>query len=84
MRFEDVDWSKASCLGINTDLFFMENSAEAAVMMPTLRKMCAGCDILSECREYATLNEPWGFWGGMTMAERALLRRRMRRARNAA
>ena len=85
MRYEDVDWDKASCAGINTELFFMEaNPAEAAVMTPSLRKVCAGCEILSECREYATANEPWGFWGGMTLTERALLRRRMRRAKHAA
>lgn len=84
MKYEDVEWDKASCLGVSTDLFFMENAAESALTMPTLRRMCAGCDILTECREYATANEPWGFWGGMTMTERANLRRRTRRSKRAA
>lgn len=78
MRYEDVPWEAAACKGIWTDLFYMENQAEAPVITPTLRRMCAGCPILDECREYAVEHERWGFWAGMTMSDRAQFRKKMR------
>ena len=84
MRYEDVKWEHASCVGINTDLFFMENPAEAALVGPTIRRMCAECPILAECREYAIWHERQGFWGGLTARERDLIRAKSRRASRAA
>jgi GH25 family lysozyme M1 (1,4-beta-N-acetylmuramidase) len=31
MRYEDVDWTQASCHGVWTEMFFIENTAEAAL-----------------------------------------------------
>lgn len=84
MRYDDIDWSQASCAGVWTPLFFLENSADAAVMTPVFRAMCDGCPILAECREYAIEHESHGFWGGLTVTERQALRARMRRAKRAA
>ena len=84
MKYDEVDWSQAACVGIWTPLFFQENTAEAALMTPAFREMCGGCPILSECREYAIEHENHGFWGGLTVTERHKLRARMRRANRAA
>ena len=84
MRFEDVDWEKASCRGVWTEMFFMENQADAAVLTPVLRRVCRDCPIVSECREYAIWNENHGFWGGLTMTERHKLRARLNRGSRAA
>jgi hypothetical protein len=42
---------------------------------PTLRKVCANCDVLDRCREWAIKHEDWGFWGGMSMYERRKYRK---------
>ncbi len=35
------------------------------------KRICRACPIIAECRAYALRNaEPWGVWGGMTLAER--------------
>lgn len=79
VRFVDVPWQDASCAGLDVDLFYMENPAEAALVTQTLRKMCRGCPILVQCREYAVWHEREGFWGGLTVAERGRLRSLARR-----
>lgn len=79
MRFIDVPWQDAACAGLDVDLFYMENQAEAALVTPTLRRMCKACPILVPCREYSMWQEPQGFWGGMTASERSRFRTRSRR-----
>lgn len=84
MRFDDVPWEAAACKGILTDFFYIENTAQAATLTPTLRKICQGCPILSECREYSVVHENHGFWGGLTKNERQTLRARWNRGSYAA
>ena len=84
MKYDEVDWSQASCAGVWTPLFYQENPAEAALMMPEFRAMCSECPILSDCREYAIENENHGFWGGLTVKQREQLRAKMRRTKRAA
>lgn len=79
MRFIDVPWQDASCAGLDVDLFYMENQAEAALVTGTLRRMCRSCVIVNKCREYAIARESQGFWGGMTATERSQFRTRSRR-----
>ena len=35
-----------------------------------LRRMCLTCPEVRACREWAIVNEEYGFWGGMTATER--------------
>jgi hypothetical protein len=35
-----------------------------------LRRMCLTCPEVQACREWAIVNEEYGFWGGMTATER--------------
>lgn len=84
MRYDDVPWEAAACKGIFTDLFYLENTAEAALITPTLRRICQGCPVLDECREYSVMHENAGFWGGLTMSERHRLRARWNRGSHAA
>lgn len=82
MRYNDVPWGAAACKGVWTPLFFpkqgeYENLSE-------LKTICEGCPILEECREYAIWNESYGFWGGMTAADRMKLRAKINRRKRAA
>lgn len=79
MRYDEVDWEQAACRGIGSDMFFIENNNVARTYMPTIRRMCNGCPILSECAEYAIWNEMHGVWAGMTAGQRLLARQKARR-----
>lgn len=80
MRYDDVDWEQAACRGIGSDMFFIDDNNVARTYMPTIRRICSGCPILSDCAEYAIWNEMFGVWAGMTRDERRLVRQRARRA----
>lgn len=81
----DVEWkADGACHGVDPDLFFVStapNDDGAAVR--EARAVCAGCNVVDACREYAlAAREPFGIWGGLTVEERrAELRRRGRAAR---
>lgn len=81
MRYEDVPWEAAACKGIITEMFFSD-APECYSINPQLRRICSGCPILEECREYAICNEWEGFWGGLTPSDRRALRARRRRKSN--
>lgn len=38
------------------------------------RRICAGCEVLELCRNYAIPNERHGFWGGLTAGARRRIR----------
>lgn len=70
----------AACRDEDPELFFPfegEKDKEAAA-----KAVCAGCELLSACREFAVehpnLTE-FGVWGGTTERERRLARRRFAR-----
>ena len=64
------------CSQVDPEIFYEEVGAFALQLEPTLKEICSGCPILSECREYAIKHEKYGFWGGMTVQERHRERRR--------
>lgn len=61
---------------LDTDDFFFEgrfvpNSAEYNAHVAFLRRVCGRCPCRVRCREYAISTDiRYGFWGGMTTAER--------------
>ena len=72
-EYQQVDWDKAECLGVHTDLFFSveeERSTQAYMYINAVRSMCARCPIQFECLSYAFAHEAYGVWGGLTSPER--------------
>jgi hypothetical protein len=63
------DTSRASCIGINTELFFTESYYDAH-LLPALKRLCAGCEVLKECRDYSLAHDLDGFWAGMAKTTR--------------
>jgi WhiB family redox-sensing transcriptional regulator len=63
-------WTKeARCAEVDTEIFFPDKgdsaSAEAA------RRICNGCEVKTECLEYALDNrEMYGIWGGTNERDR--------------
>ena len=63
---------RANCLGVDPDLFFPERGASTK----EAKSVCGGCEVKSECLEYALRHgEKFGIWGGMSERERRRIRR---------
>jgi WhiB family transcriptional regulator, redox-sensing transcriptional regulator len=71
-----VNWDQANCRGLNTEIFFYEESdlRERQLDNKAIRKICFTCPIRQECLQ-AGMEEEYGIWGGFTRQERAHIRR---------
>jgi WhiB family redox-sensing transcriptional regulator len=76
MRFEDVKWQQAACIGTDTESFYPSNG----IPIKTVSKICQDCPILSDCAAYALEHERYGYWGGMSEYARFRARKRTRYA----
>ncbi len=70
---ETPEWSdEGACLG-QTHLFFAPHAERPQARLrreAAARKVCLGCRVLRDCREYARRNYEYGFWGGESEDER--------------
>mgnify|MGYP002641453066 FL=1 len=70
-------YGKAACAGIDTDMFYEDDvRTPNSHITRTFREMCSGCEILADCGEWAIKHERWGFWAGMTPADRDKIRKK--------
>lgn len=72
IKRKDVDWERASCLGLDNELFFSDRTAllMEGLSYHHLRRICMDCPIQKECLQIGTAYEPYGFWGGLSEDER--------------
>jgi WhiB family redox-sensing transcriptional regulator len=71
---EDQGWQESAlCAETDPEAFFPEKGGSTR----EAKKICTGCEVRSECLEYALANdERFGIWGGLSERERRRLRRR--------
>lgn len=77
LSVKSIEWNKADCQGMNTELFFMnreELQLEGLTYMH-VRRVCSDCPIRRDCLAYAFKYERYGMFGGVTGEERDLIRR---------
>lgn len=43
--------------------------------LPVARDMCKSCPLYDWCLDYGTWNDMWGTWGGLSQAERRIVRK---------
>jgi WhiB family redox-sensing transcriptional regulator len=74
MDAEDQGWQEqALCAETDPEAFFPEKGGSTR----EAKKICTGCEVRSECLDYALANdERFGIWGGLSERERRRLRRR--------
>ena len=75
---EEWDWQLfAACRGMDVEIFFHpleEGRRDRARRIEQAKVICHKCPVMTECQEHAlTTREPYGIWGGLSEAERALL-----------
>lgn len=73
MDIANLPWAdEAKCLQADPDTFFPEKGGSTR----EAKRICAQCEVSSECLEYALANEErFGIWGGMSERERRKLKR---------
>ena len=72
---ENWEWQmRAACRGIDSAVFFNvenERGPDKAARDALAKRVCEECPVIEACRRHAlTVQEPYGVWGGMTVAER--------------
>jgi WhiB family redox-sensing transcriptional regulator len=67
------EWAeRALCAQTDPEAFFPEKGGSTR----EAKKVCLGCDVRSECLEYALANdERFGIWGGLSERERRRLKK---------
>lgn len=70
---ETLGWqTDALCAQTDPEAFFPEKGGSTR----EAKRICDGCEVRSECLDYALANdERFGIWGGMSERERRKLRR---------
>ena len=68
----EVDWDKARCRGLNTEIFYLEDSQlqDRRMNLKMIRKVCFNCPIQKECLTTAIEKGEEGIWGGLSQWER--------------
>lgn len=75
MEYPRFDGSQA-CAEIGLEIFFPPPDGYGNVLSREARKICASCDFLVPCGEWALHHaEPYGIYGGMTVADRHRIRK---------
>jgi WhiB family redox-sensing transcriptional regulator len=71
---EEASWQeRALCSQTDPEAFFPEKGGSTR----EAKRICTGCEVRSECLEYALEHdERFGIWGGLSERERRRLRRR--------
>ncbi|GAA2816703.1 hypothetical protein GCM10010470_60200 [Saccharopolyspora taberi] len=70
---EEQEWQeRALCAQTDPEAFFPEKGGSTR----EAKRICAGCEVRSECLEYALEHdERFGIWGGLSERERRKLKR---------
>lgn len=71
---DELSWQqRALCAQTDPEAFFPEKGGSTR----DAKKVCVGCDVRSECLEYALMHdERFGIWGGLSERERRKLKKR--------
>jgi WhiB family redox-sensing transcriptional regulator len=71
---DEQDWQeRALCAQTDPEAFFPEKGGSTR----EAKRICLGCDVRSECLEYALAHdERFGIWGGLSERERRKLKKR--------
>jgi WhiB family redox-sensing transcriptional regulator len=72
-----MDWlERASCRGMDTDIFFLERG-DTFQEVEAAKSVCCFCPVVKDCLNYALdRNITYGIYGGLAPTERRIERRR--------
>ena len=79
ISYSDIDWERANCRGVGTDLFFLEEELlrHKGLEFSQVRSICFLCPIRQQCLEWAfATREEYGMMGGVSAVERKYIIRK--------
>ena len=68
--------TEANCIGIDTELFFTDESKTYS-QMPLLKRVCGNCVVKAECLDYALHHAVLGWWGGTSEKTRREMQQKL-------
>jgi hypothetical protein len=68
------DTTGALCSETDPEIFFPENF-QTPFETHTILKMCSNCPVFIKCREYSLKHDVYGWWAGLTRAERKAIQK---------
>jgi len=68
--------TEANCIGIDTELFFTDESKTYS-QMPLLKRVCGNCVVKTECLDYALHHAVLGWWGGTSEKTRREMQQKL-------
>ena len=79
VRWIDVEWEKAKCIGHDEPNWFFEYEHSRTMQVnrnvEEQRQFCSDCPILVDCFNYSLGTDVHGFWGGTTREDRKIIRK---------
>ncbi len=69
--------TEANCIGIDTDMFFVQEPSKIYTEMPLLKQTCNNCVVKNECLDYALHHAVVGWWGGTSEETRNTMRKQL-------
>jgi WhiB family redox-sensing transcriptional regulator len=69
--------STPACQGTDEEAFFVPDGSSTYSDIATLRRVCSGCQVKTECLNYALNHAVLGYWGNTTEHQRADLRKKL-------
>ena len=67
----------ASCWGVETNYFFPNDDGGVSNEYAIAKKICKGCYWQEECLTYALHYKVQGIWGGTTLNQRDIMRKKL-------
>ncbi len=73
---DELMWVEhANCKGLDTEEFFVKDGGTAYENESTIKRICAACEVKTECLNYALSNSVVGYWGGTSEKIRRIMRK---------
>lgn len=69
--------TEANCIGIDTEMFFVQEPSKVYQNIETLKNICNNCIVKQECLDYALHHNVLGWWGGTGEKTRNHIRKKL-------
>jgi hypothetical protein len=77
MKYRDIDWTQARCIGIDPIIYYDLPAGEATPHYRKMRELCVVCPIKKSCSDWSLHHEEYGFWSGRSERQRWAARREL-------
>jgi len=77
LAYDGETFKQGACAGVDTEFFYPATEVFTNDDRHMLTKICSACPIVDMCREWGTVHERHGVWGGLLPIERERARKKL-------